>query len=274
LDDAFLTARRRFGLKTALVTYVVSGGLQRDHRPVLFRAIREADMVVGNSRHMGLTAEKLGGGNVQTVYDGVDRRYYYPPDSRGHGPLVVLFAGSFRPYKRADLVVREGAKHPDSQFRLAGTGEEEGSCRQLASRLGCRNVQFLGHLTAARLGEEMRRADIFFFPSEVEGHPQVLLQAAASGLPCIARRSYEPDYVVDQKTGFLGKTDAELSDALDLLTWERDLRHQFSIAAVQHALQFDWDSIAKQWQDILERAAANRAGNRQSLGTGDVKSRV
>ena len=65
--------------KSALVTYVVSGGLEQDtNRPILRRAIRECDVVVGNSRYMSETVERLGGKNVQKVYDGIDRRYYYP----------------------------------------------------------------------------------------------------------------------------------------------------------------------------------------------------
>ena len=63
----------------------------------------------------------------------------------------------------------------------------------------------------------MRTADIFFFPSVLEGHPQVLLQAAGSGLPIVAMNTYRPDCVVNGTTGFLAKTEDELSDGLDQL---------------------------------------------------------
>jgi glycosyltransferase involved in cell wall biosynthesis len=128
LDAAFLAARARLHWKSALITYVVSGGLEQEtNRPLLRRAIRECDVVAANSRHMSETVARLGGQDVRTVYDGIDRRYYYPPpDLRDRsGPPRVLFAGSFRHYKRADLVVREAAKHPGWEFRLAGTGRPE-----------------------------------------------------------------------------------------------------------------------------------------------------
>ena len=63
----------------------------------------------------------------------------------------------------------------------------------------CRNVSFLGHLPLPQLGEEMRRADVFLFPSILEGHPQVLGQAAACGLPAIAMNVYHPEYVLHGK---------------------------------------------------------------------------
>ncbi len=264
LDAAFLSARSKLRLKTALVTYVISGGLENDDRPLLFRAIREADVTAGNSRRMARTAEKLGGKDVRIVYDAADRRYYYPPPSAREGPPGVLFAGSFRPYKRADLVVREAAKYPDWKFRLAGTGEEEAPCRRMVADTGCKNVEFMGHLMAAQLGDEMRRADIFFFPSELEGHPQVLVQAAACALPCVARRCLEPDYVVDGVTGLLANSNEELSQALGRLIGRRDLRSEMSVAAVQQAQQFDWHRITEQWQEIMQCAVIHRrSGERE-----------
>jgi glycosyltransferase involved in cell wall biosynthesis len=257
LDAAFLNIRAKLSLRTALVTYVISGVLENGHRPLVSRAIREADVTAGNSLRMTRIAEKLGAKDAQTVYDGVDRRYYYPPSERNGAP-GVLFAGSFRLYKRADLVVREAAKYPDWKFRLAGTGEEEAGCHRLAADTGCKNVEFLGHLTAAQLGDEMRRAHIFFFPSELEGHPQVLLQAAACALPSVTRSSHEPDYVVDQKTGLLAKSTADLSEALSRLMQQRDLRCRMSAAAAKHAQQFDWDRITEQWEEIMECAIVNR----------------
>src|SRR5437879_4842548 len=49
LDSAFLTLRRLFGLRTAVVTYVVSGGLYNPEavRPGIVRNVREADVVCG-----------------------------------------------------------------------------------------------------------------------------------------------------------------------------------------------------------------------------------
>jgi glycosyltransferase involved in cell wall biosynthesis len=104
----------------------------------------------------------------------------------------------------------------------------------------------------------MRQADIFFFPSIIEGHPQVLGQAAACGLPAIAMRIYRPDYVVDGNTGFLVENDQELSEKLTVLIRQPELRRRISEAAIGHAAKFDWDVIAGKWLEVFERVAADR----------------
>ncbi|MGA8301712.1 MAG: glycosyltransferase family 4 protein [Terriglobales bacterium] len=263
LDRAFLFLRRRLSLKTALVTYVVSGGLEKDRRPLIFRAIREADVVAGNSRYMTAMTEQLGGSNVRTIYDGIDRRYYFAASTEGRERSKrVLFVGSFRKYKRADLMIHAAARFPEWEFRFAGTGEEQPACRQLALELRCHNVRFLGHLNATQLGEEMRQAQVLFHPSEIEGHPQVLGQAAACGLPSVARNSYRPDYVMDGVTGLLAGSDDQLSEALSRLIADADLRRQMSAAAVVHAANFDWDAVAEQWSEAFHRAVGERQSHR------------
>jgi glycosyltransferase involved in cell wall biosynthesis len=261
LDAAFLTLRRRLRLKTALVSYVVSGGLATGpYSPARMRHITEADSVFANNEYLGeLLREKTGIAPAGIQHDGIDRRYYFAPEKRSaNRPTTVLYAGSLRPYKKAPMVVRQAARWPDVRFRIAGTGEEDQLCRNLAAELRCRNVDFLGHLSQGQLAEEMRSVDIFFFPSVLEGHPQVLLQAAGTGLPIVAMNTYRPDCVVDGITGFLAETEDELSDALDKLIRDPGLRLKMGDAAVAHAARFDWDVITKNWADAFKKVVAQR----------------
>lgn len=254
--------RRYLRLKTALVSYVVSGGLDSQrYLPARERHIREADAVFANNTYLAeLLKEKMGIEVAGVVYDGVDRRYFFPPetDREQHDSAIVLCAGSLRPLKRVPLVVRQAARRPDVRFRIAGVGEELETCATLAAQLGCSNVEFLGHLSAAKLGEQMRRADIFFFPSILEGHPQALAQAAASGLPCVGMKIYRPDFVLDGSSGLLAANDGELAQQLDQLISDRELRLAMGKSAIAHLQKFDWDVISRIWQSAFERVVAGR----------------
>jgi glycosyltransferase involved in cell wall biosynthesis len=169
---------------------------------------------------------------------------------------VVLHAGSFQARKRVKVVIQQAARNPHANFRLAGKGETEAACRALSQQLGCSNVDFLGHLKPSELGDEMRKADVFLFPSILEGHPQVLGQASACGLPSIAMNLYYPDYVINGQTGFLVESDGELAEKLELLLCNEELRKSMSRAAVVQSRNFDWDSIARQWEEVFEKLAA------------------
>jgi glycosyltransferase involved in cell wall biosynthesis len=262
LDAAFMKLRRLLRLPTRIVTYVVSGGLHNDSpRPTLDRNVREADAVYGNCTYLSELIRQHWNRDAGTVYDGIDRRYFFSNPKRpfsGNQKLVVLFAGSLRPYKRPDIFVRNAARWPEVQFQIAGIGEEESTCRKLVDEMGCRNVRFLGHLSSIRLGEEMRQADLFLFPSVVEGHPQVLGQAAACGLPVVAMNLYRPEFVVHDKTGFLASSDEELSAGLDRLLRDVNLRRKFSEAAASHSRRFDWDEVTRCWETAFEKVVANQ----------------
>jgi glycosyltransferase involved in cell wall biosynthesis len=260
LDRLFLFLRRSLGLRIGLVTYVVMALDESDPGPAMTRAIREADCVVGNSRYVSQTVKRRFGLDAETVYDGVDRKLFHPPlrARAKQSNLTVLYAGSLQARKRVDVVIREAAKWPAVEFRVAGKGVEEAKCRALVNELQCRNVTFVGHLSQAGLAEEMRNADVFLFPSILEGHPQVLGQAASCGLPAIAMEVYRPDYVVHDQTGYLVKSESELTDKLALLLTDHDLRLKMSAAAAQHALQFDWDKITRDWENIFVETEEKR----------------
>ncbi len=268
LDDTVLFLRRHLHLKMALVVHVTTCLRPTDVLGTLGRSLAEADAVFGVSNYVTDTARAYRQ-DARTIFDGIDRRFYFSPvqetrseETRSRDGakrrLTVLYAGSFQARKRPELVVRRAAKRPEVLFKLVGAGELLESCRSLARQLGCDNVIFLGPLLPAQLGEAMRQADVFFFPSLIEGHPQVLGQAAACGLSCVAMNVYRPEYVVNGQTGFLAESDTELEQGLDMLLDRPDLRDRMSRAAVAHVQRFDWDQIAKQWADVFREVVAKR----------------
>jgi len=263
LDRAFLRARKYLSPNTALITYVVMMMNEQTATGMVARLIKGSDQVYANSTFVSETVQGIFGLHPAAVYDGVDRRFFFPsPTSKDPGKkLVVLYAGSFQARKRVELVIEQAARWPEVEFRLAGKGETEAGCRALVRQRGCGNVVFLGHLPSSQLGEEMRKADAFLFPSVLEGHPQVLIQASACGLPAVAMSLYRPDAVAHGRTGFLADNDEELARSLDLILRDTELRGRMSAAAAEHAQQFDWDRITRQWGDIFEETVVRKNRN-------------
>jgi glycosyltransferase involved in cell wall biosynthesis len=92
----------------------------------------------------------------------------------------------------------------------------------------------------------------------LEGHPQVLGQVASCGLPAVAMDLYRPDYVVPGETGYLVKSESEISDRLGVLLSDPKLRQKMSAAAARHALQFDWRRVTRDWESAFIEAVSKR----------------
>lgn len=268
LDTIFLELHRLGVFRSRIVTYIVSGGLLTMAQPYTRRrAVAQAHRLFGNNRRMvGEIQQRFGRTPHGTIYDGVEELWFHPAAERqfpalDSGKLRVLYAGSFRDYKRVDVFIRQAAQWPGVQFRIAGGGlrDEEPKLRALAAELGVRNVVFLGHIPPGQLGDEMRAADVFLFPSEMEGNPQVVAQAAACGMPIVAMGTYEPDYVIGGKTALLAQSHEEMPALLRQLFESPALRQQLSVATAEFARQFSWDAVARQWEQVFDEVTAEAA---------------
>ncbi|HEV2397058.1 MAG TPA: glycosyltransferase family 4 protein [Candidatus Sulfotelmatobacter sp.] len=189
---------------------------------------------------------------------GVDTSLFSPPKEREHRSPVVLFAGTLIERKGPQLVLEAAAAFPNATFRLVGAsrdGYEQVLQRKIA-QLNLNNVHLEGARTQFELLETMRQSDIFLLPSRLEGIPKVTLEAAATGLPCIVFRDYETPSVIDGITGFQVGTFEEMLQALGRLIADRELRARMGDAARKHVQSFDWQVVARKWQDAYLEIAS------------------
>ena len=77
------------------------------------------------------------------------------------------------------------------------------------------------------------------------------MEAAASGLPVIARNNYQPETVVDGETGYLVRSDDDLFARLRELLAHPEQRRKLGEAGRKHSLLFDWDRITRHWEEIF-----------------------
>jgi glycosyltransferase involved in cell wall biosynthesis len=176
--------------------------------------------------------------------------------------LQVLFVGALRPFKGPVLLLRAAAQFPAVDFTIVGEGVLAGELEDQVRAQGLTNVQFARGLNHAKLRERYRQADIFLFPSRWEGSPKVIMEAAACGLPVIARGDYQPETVVHGVTGLLGASDDELLSFLAQLIEREELRMKFGHAARAHIERFDWDRIVPMWEEAFEKLSSQRRSHK------------
>jgi glycosyltransferase involved in cell wall biosynthesis len=222
-----------------------------------------SDYLFSNSSSVQRSLQSEYGLPSEVIATGVDTKFFTPDFHRAENSRTrVLFAGSLRPFKGPQFVLEAAKRFLRADFALAGSGMMEGELRSFVMREKLENVEFLGMLNAESLRNEYCKSDIFLFPSRWEGSPKVIMEAAACGLPVIARKDYEPETVIDGKTGYLVTTDEEIFQRLEQLVNDRELRSSMGAAGREHVLNFDWGIVTKKWEEVFIELAAERRQRR------------
>jgi glycosyltransferase involved in cell wall biosynthesis len=222
------------------------------------RVIAVARPVVRELVDIGVQAE-----NIDLVWNGVDTNHFRPGGSRreyfGLAPDVpmALFVGDIRtPRKNLDTVLRAMRELPDLSLAVAGATERS-PYPAMARELGLNDrVHFLGKVTAMDL--LMRSVDMFVFPSRYEAHPLVLLEAMASGLPCVVSGTFGADEFLGEGGLILENPDSEraLAACMRALAADPAMRSSMGSAARRRALEMHWSTMADQYlhifNDVLE----------------------
>jgi glycosyltransferase involved in cell wall biosynthesis len=112
-----------------------------------------------------------------------------PPDRPVKDRVTFLYAGRLVPYKCPDVAVMAMAEDPalrKHRLVVAGDGPELPRLQQLVTEHKLEScVELIGRKTQAEVGQLMREADVFVFPSIRELGAGVVVEAMACGLPCV-----------------------------------------------------------------------------------------
>ena len=198
---------------------------------------------------------------LRVIPNGVDTERFRPDsESRTRlraelgagGEFVWLAAGRLMWKKDYPAMLRAAAQLRTGLLLIAGAGPLEQELAALAHELRVR-VNFLG--VREDIPALMNAADGLVLSSVVEGLPMVLLEAAASGLPCVSTDAGGArDIVVDGQTGFLapcGNPEALATAMARLMGLPGVARHKMGQAARERALtSFDMRAVTSQWEQL------------------------
>lgn len=213
------------------------------------QTVLRCDRLYSNSISVRKGLQREYGLYSDIVPTGVNARFFCPRWERpGNARPIVLFVGALRTYKQPHLILDAAQRFPNADFRLAGDGPLAAELQEAIALRGLRNVLLLGSRSQEQLRAEYQAADVFLFPSRWEGSPKVILEAAACGMPVIARDDYSPETVLHGTSGYLASSDDELLPYLGLLLGNAGLRTEFGRNGRRLAERYDWELITAQWE--------------------------
>ncbi|MEM8909793.1 MAG: glycosyltransferase, partial [Bacteroidota bacterium] len=116
------------------------------------------------------------------------------------------------------------------------------------------NAHFLGHINHERLSVLYASADVFLFPSDTESYGNVVVEAMASGLPCVIANGGGSGSLVEHGiNGFTCPPRHPLTylQYIEQLLNNNNLRQQIIDNGLTYARQLDWDRLADRYFDEL-----------------------
>jgi glycosyltransferase involved in cell wall biosynthesis len=101
-----------------------------------------------------------------------------------------------------------------------------------------------GVLRGEALAEAYANMDLFVFPSKTDTFGNVVLEAMASGAPCVATDQGGPKFIIDEGvSGFCAATDAAFIRRVAEIMMSPELHAVMSAAARQQACRASWDAV-------------------------------
>ena len=163
-----------------------------------------------------------------------------------------------------DLVLRKNyataieaiakAQNPKLQYFICGKGPELDNLKAQAESLGvAEQIHFLGFRTDIK--ELLAAADVFLFTSKQEGLPRSMMEAMASGLPCVASKIRgNTDLIEDGVGGYLcPSTDSDgFAVAIAKVADDATLRETMRANNLETIKGYDISVVEKEIADIYD----------------------
>ncbi len=202
------------------------------------------------------------GTRPRLLYHGrVDRR-------KGALDLVKAFAALLR---RNDLPARP-------ELLISGIGPDSDAVREAVGREGIEDdVRILGYVAYDTVPEVYRQGDIFLSPTYAEGFSNTILEAMASGLPCISTYSVGVvDCLRDGDNGLLVQPSdvAALEGAMHRMLTDDALRAQVAARALDEVQGvYSWGTVGRMIVDMYRSLIGTAPDNDWSLPAPDAACR-
>lgn len=230
--------------------------MQRARRAAHLICVSEA------TRHDAVALMGAEAARCSVVYEGVDRQRFYPasPPPIADASPFILFVGGNYPHKNRTAALAAFARLCQTgtlPHRLLLVGPDEQSEAELAQRfpqLDLSRIERRQRAEADELATLYRQADLFLFPSVLEGFGLPVLEAMASGTPVIAANAGPlPEVAGDAAVLVDASDDSALAAAMQRVLADRMLHARLRSAGLARAAAFTWQETARQTVAVYEK---------------------
>ncbi len=217
--------------------------------------------VVSQSTRREMIDRGIAPERISIVENCVDHERYRRGDvPRSASPLIGYF-GRLKKYKSVDHLLRAFAivrkSSPGVRLVVIGEGDARPGLEAAARQLGIdADVRFTGYVDEEEKVRLLQQVWFLVNTSSKEGWGLTVIESNACGTPVIG--SDVPglrDAIRDGETGMLYPYGdiTRLTETMNLLLGDGDLRRRLSAAAAEWAATFNWDLVAERTIELLRQ---------------------
>lgn len=195
---------------------------------------------------VGIDASQFG----KNEKSGIKRKELNIPEDA----FVIISVGELNVNKNNKVIISalEQLKNSNIHYVACGVGEEEQALKQQANNAGLQdNVHFIGYRND--LKELYNESDCFVMPSYREGLSRSIMEAMASGLPCIVSKIRgNVDMIDENKGGFLCAPDdvSGFAEAINKIATDEELRKNMQEYNKEAIKKFDISVVKAEMEKI------------------------
>lgn len=219
-----------------------TGIIRQIHKYFEFKMIKFANqLIVPNIYVVDLIKKELDNPQIIFLESSFERKDYTISDQKTN---TLLFVGNVQERKgllyglKAFLILHKAL--PKYKFNIVGKyNKNDKYYNKLQKFIKDNNlnesVTFSGRVSDEELNEAYSNADVFLFPSLLEGYGWVMIEAMGRGLPVVAFDNSAMPYTVrDNKNGLLieNKNYIEMGNRLVSLLKDKELLHNLQLGAL------------------------------------------
>lgn len=259
-------------LVTVLGSDINESGKSPTLRPQIAAALRRAARVISVSAALGDRVAEMGveRSRIVVVRNGVDGEAFAIRDKRAarerlglpQDRPIVTFVGNLLPVKGVDVLIEAAGKWrsmdaPPIYLCMVGGGELGDTLKARVQALGIADrVHFAGRVLPTDVPAYMNAADVFCLPSRLEGCPNVILEALASGKPVVASRTGGIPELIRDENGALVTPEDEGGLARALVA---AVTREWDPEALRRTVPtLSWNDVGDTYARLIEESLAER----------------
>jgi len=280
--------------KSDLKTVVTIHGLEYEYLPEYYKfpqslylnksteyAVRQADRLIAVSKWTkSQLVERLGADKkkIKVIYEGIGERFLKAKEygvnkkmmrqvkyKYGLKDKYILFVGTIQPRKNLERLIEAfsllttrttSTKTDFGELVIAGKwGWMYEEIKKAPEKYGIENrVKFIGRVAEADLAGVYAGAELFVWPSLMEGFGLPVLEAMMMGVPVVtSNRGALPEVVGKAGLQIDPEKVEELAKAMELVMENKELREGLVEKGYGNVKRFSWEKAAKETWQVLTK---------------------